>query len=78
MLRVTIDVIPFGDFECSERLGTLDIVNDLSGTEELGNYLVFLVDGAGEPIELIGEIEGFKRDREFWCLVIEALRIAYE
>jgi len=78
MLRITIDVIPFGDFECAERLGCVDVVNDLSGTEDLGNYLVFLVDSAGEPTELIGEIEGFKRDREFWRLVIEALRIAYE
>ncbi|MDD3958551.1 MAG: hypothetical protein PHO96_06650 [Candidatus Izemoplasmatales bacterium] len=38
MIRVTIDVIPFGDETRRQTLETIDIVNDCSGDTILGNY----------------------------------------
>lgn len=44
MLKCTIDLIPFGDVTLKERLATLVITNDTTGTPELGNYNVYLVE----------------------------------
>ena len=73
MLRITVDVLPLGDAEHPERLGTLDIVNDGSGTLETGNYSLFTVDGEGVPILRAGTVTGFTRSRSFWDLLALAL-----
>lgn len=42
MLRVTIELLPFGSEERKRHLGTIDIANDGRGTRERGNYMVRL------------------------------------
>jgi len=37
-LRVTIELIPFGDEKKKKTLAKVDIVNNLKGTPEKGNY----------------------------------------
>ena len=37
-IRVTIELIPFGDENKKETLAQVEIVNNLKGTEEKGNY----------------------------------------
>ncbi len=58
MLRYTIELIPFGDFTAKEKLATLVITNNASGTAELGNYNVYLVE-KGETFK--GRIDSHPR-----------------
>lgn len=44
MLKCTIDLIPHGDVASKERLAVVTIINDGTGTHELGNYVVHIVD----------------------------------
>ena len=38
MIRVSIDLLPFGQEEGKKRLATMEIANDGTGTPERGNY----------------------------------------
>lgn len=38
MLRVTIELVPFGDEARAEVVDVIEIVNDGTGTIEVGNY----------------------------------------
>ena len=38
MIRVTIQLIPRGDESKARTLGTMEIVNDATGTPDVGNY----------------------------------------
>lgn len=40
MIRVTIELIPFGDENCKKKLGMIEIANDASGNTYMGNYKV--------------------------------------
>ncbi len=42
MIRVTIQLLPFGNEANARHLGTIDIANDGTGTAERGNYKVRL------------------------------------
>lgn len=42
MIRVTIELLPFGLERGRKHLGTIDIANDGTGTAERGNYKVRL------------------------------------
>ena len=43
MLNVTIELVPYGDVKKSVVKSRLMIINDGTGTEEVGNYLVTLL-----------------------------------
>jgi len=45
MLRCTIVLIPHGDETRAEVLSTMTIINDGTGSHEIGNYLVSLDEG---------------------------------
>jgi hypothetical protein len=40
MLRVTIDLLPYGDETTKRNLGVIEIANDGTGTKSRGNYMV--------------------------------------
>jgi hypothetical protein len=40
MIRVTIELLPFGSEEGRKHLGTIEIANDGTGTVDCGNYMV--------------------------------------
>ena len=64
MLRVTIELLPLGSESRKRHLGTIEIVNDRSGTLELGNYDVTLFKwGTGQRVWRRGRVEGFPRKR---------------
>ena len=42
MIRVTIELLPFGFEQNKRHLGTIEIANDGKGTKERGNYKVRL------------------------------------
>lgn len=68
MLRVTIDLWPFGEEQYKKTLGTIDIVNDGSGNHTVGYYNVTLSDGR------TGKVSGWPRlTSDAFDLVLEAL-----
>ncbi len=42
MIRVTIEMLPGGNTECKRLIGQIEIVNDGTGTEEIGHYDVVI------------------------------------
>lgn len=70
MLRVTIDLLPYGDESKKETLHTIDIVNDGTGSEWAGNYDV--TDG-----EVTTRILRYARQFGALYLAIEALSDTY-
>ena len=45
MVRVTVEIIPNGDESSKYEVGKLEIINNLSGTKEKGNYDYILNSG---------------------------------
>jgi hypothetical protein len=62
MLRVTIELLPFGREDRKRHLGTVDIANDGRGTRERGDYKVRL-SKFGRPFTewRSGAVQGFPR-----------------
>ncbi len=76
MLRLTLDFIPYGELDNEETLGVIEIVNDGTGTEAVGNYRVFFTDKNENRIEL-ERILGHKRPQKLgaWILCRETLKM---
>ena len=89
MLRLTLELIPHGIEESKRNIGTLEIYNDRTGTDEFGNYRFTLT---GERANMLvkkngpisnavamnslwctGILKGFKRSRGYWSTVKEVL-----
>lgn len=62
MLRVTIELVPWGLESQKRVLATAEIINDGSGTRTRGNYVFRLFDRAGR-LWKSGRVEGFPRQR---------------
>jgi len=62
MIKVTIEVYPFGIEKLKRHVGTMIISNDGTGTKEMGNYNVKL-SKFKEPDKWWkeGRVDGFKR-----------------
>lgn len=70
MLKLTLEVIPFGKDELKKTLGIVEIINDGTGDHELGNYTIYVdPDNGGDKFT----IKKFIRSRGAWELVGEAL-----
>jgi hypothetical protein len=74
MLRVTLDLEPWGSQENKKHLGRLEIVNDGTGDEDMGNYRVKII-GANGIVENMKYITGYPRKLGAWYLV--GLAISY-
>ncbi len=71
MLRISIDIIPWGNEEHRETLAVMDIINDGTGTPKVGNYVIKYFDDAFlEGVET--EIKRHKRLKGFLPLVAAA------
>ena len=69
MLRVTIEVIPFGEEAMKEKVGEITIVNDGKHEDkpQYGNYNVEVWDTKTEPTKYI--VPHHFRDGGFWILL---------
>ncbi|MFZ6731267.1 hypothetical protein ACO0LG_05015 [Undibacterium sp. Ji42W] len=64
MLRVTIEILPSGDESRKRHLGTVEIANDGTGSQEIGNYSIRLAKfGRPNQTWLYGKLSGFDRIR---------------
>jgi len=73
MLRITIDLIPYGDEKLRRTIGTATIVNDLTGNINDGNYEYTI---QSDSNCFSGEINKFKREKGAWSLLKEVLKHA--
>lgn len=75
MIKVTVELYPFGGEKNSEVLSTALIWNDgTSPTKRIGNYEGVVVDNKGKVVRCL-RVEDFKRlDRGVWELIERALR----
>lgn len=74
MVKVTIELWPFGSEMGKKHLGTLLISNDVSGDESKGNYKCRFFNKAGRKWRKCF-VRGFPRKRLLaWDLLYRALR----
>lgn len=75
MLRITVELIPFGIESKKREIGKCTIGNDLTGTKEKGNYTMFLKD---ENHQYASKIKNFDRlNKSAWELLLEGLKKIY-
>ena len=74
MLRITVEIVPFGVEEDKKTIGEMVIVNDGAGTRNLGSYYWNLKDDKG--LALFGEEVQHKRSHGVWPLIYKCLRQA--
>jgi hypothetical protein len=75
MLRVTVEIVPFGNELLTREIGKMIIANDCSsGNAELGNYIVIKGDMVTE-INVIGKIKKHVRSEGCWPLVAKAAQV---
>lgn len=79
MIRITVEMVPSGDDERARMLAQGVIVNDGTGTLEIGNYYYGFTGqikrGGRDPgIQISGTYKGFPRRREdVWSLIYDCL-----
>ncbi len=69
MVRITIEIVPYGSLENKRILGSVDIINDGTGTKTIGNYSVTAINGNGKVFRKC-KIEGYRRKADsIWKLM---------
>jgi hypothetical protein len=76
MLRVTIELLPYGDESQARTLGTLEIANDATGTLDVGNYTGKLFAEYTGQGGRTGRVLNFSRRKQSaWSLVGAFLKL---
>jgi hypothetical protein len=71
MIEIKIDLVPFGDESKRKNLRTIIIANDLTGTNEIGNYDVLSKD----RMKKYGKIKKHKRVKDVLYLAQKAIKL---
>lgn len=71
MLRVTVDLVPFGDEDRALKIAEAVIYNDGTGDSVSGNYVAGFCERGWIGMT---KVKNFKRRRHVWALVRSALR----
>lgn len=79
MLRVTIELIPFGNEENKRKIGEMVIANTGDGTGALGDYEAWTAPDShsNEPL-MFGKLKGYDRRQSVWELIrlmLESIRL---
>lgn len=72
MLRLTLEVVPFGDEKLKHEIGVLEIAN-IGGTREFGEYRTQLFEPQQEE-GITRFLSRYRRSQGAWLLVSKALR----
>ena len=80
MIRITADLIPFGFEEKKTIIGSCEIINDGTGTREIGNYTLEIKTTLGNnSMSNLIRITNFKRlEKDVWELLYRGLKEIYE
>ena len=73
MLRVTIDLIPYGFEDQKKSLSVIKIINDGSGDRDTGNYRVSVTIGGWDDYVGGVPLKNFDRSRGHLACVSECL-----
>lgn len=78
MIRITIELVPFGIESHKKLLGQAIISNNLTGTRQHGNYGYALSEKDGKTVLRQGYVNGFPRlSKDVWhllkCVLDDAL-----
>jgi hypothetical protein len=71
MIRITVELLPFGSEKYKKKIASMLIINDASGTPESGNYFVKYED---DSRNIEGELKDVPRGKSF---LHELLRKAF-
>ena len=76
MIRVRVDLVPFGNEDEAKEIGQLVLANDGYGNAFTGNYVFVYADNSGEEHE--GSVKDFPRKQGIWKLISECLNSSQE
>lgn len=81
MLRVTIELVPYGDETRKKKIGEMVLANDGDGTGKKGNYEAWTAadDWSKEPARY-GVLKNYDRSQSVWelmRLMLEAIRLEH-
>jgi len=76
MIKITVELWPFGQEDKKEKLADAEIWNDASGTPWLGSYGFKLYDKAGRIFQSGGLGEFKRQEFSVWWLVAAVMKIA--
>ena len=71
MIRVRVDLVPFGYEDEAKEIGQLVLANDGQGNVFTGNYVFVYADDRGNEYE--GAVKDFPRQQGIWKLIAECL-----
>ena len=71
MIRVTVELVPFGNEERKKVIGIMNIANDGTGDREIGNYEARLEDDRGTEGTVF--VKNHIRQEGVWRLIRRAL-----
>lgn len=78
MIKITVELLRYGNPNDVETLATAKIYNDLTGTESSGNY-VYELCKKGNTVWKSGRVTGFARkSRSVWRLIYYILKEIYD
>ncbi|HUS49555.1 MAG TPA: hypothetical protein VMZ91_05285 [Candidatus Paceibacterota bacterium] len=72
MIKITVELIPYGIKEASHEIASMIIANDGTGTHELGNYKYIITSNTEEDIR--GTFKGYERKKMIWSLIKAILK----
>ena len=76
MIRVRVDLVPFGNEDEAKEIGQLVLANDGYGNIFTGNYVFVYADDRGNEYE--GSVKDFPRNQGIWKLIAECLNSSLE
>ena len=77
MLRVTIELVPYGVESEARKIATMLLANDGTGTQKTGNYVYAYEYGDRPDDPKIGILTRFPRNEGAWSLVKKILNDKY-
>jgi hypothetical protein len=76
VIRVTVEIVPFGEESQAYKVGTMLIANDGFGNSDYGNYgFAYQYDDRRDVPVAFGTIERFPRNLGAWALVKKVLNV---
>lgn len=74
MLRIKIELVPYGNEEWAREIGNIEIINDGTGDHQNGNYIYELWDNENSSIR--GELKGHNRLQSVFKIIQAVLNKA--
>lgn len=73
MLRITVEIVPYGDENMAREIGKGYIINDGSGDSNKGNYDCTFIE-TDKNKRTSKKLKDFDRNKGLWTLIRESLK----